>query len=206
MLPWLFKKELNNEWNKSINLPAEKGARSSRTWLVKVLGLLLSLSLLASSGLGMAAAQTLQNEINGGWITQAVDAPTLFAYMTDRSLRLDSANHPHIVFGGDHLYYGYHNGTSWSIETVDPANGVGLFASIALDASDRPHIAYYDALNGALKYAYWNGAAWVIDTLDQYVLAGGVQITGGVNPDRLYRPGGIGVRPRRSPCRDHQPG
>mgnify|MGYP001093102675 FL=1 len=155
----------------------------SRSWLVKLLGLWLSLSLLAAGVAGVASVQAAQGEaIHNAWITQAVDAPALFAYMTDRSIRLDSANHPHIVFGGDHLYYGYHDGTSWSLQTVDPANGVGMFASITLDAADRPHIAYYDALNGALKYAYWNGTAWTIQTLDQPTTT--LQTTAGVIPDR----------------------
>ncbi len=33
---------------------------------------------------------------------------------------------------------------SWEITTVDSQNAVGRYASIALDGSGRPHIAYCD--------------------------------------------------------------
>ncbi|MCK5559180.1 MAG: hypothetical protein KAJ51_01245, partial [Thermoplasmata archaeon] len=45
---------------------------------------------------------------------------------------------------------------------------MGEYTSIALDASDRPHISYYNYTNDEdnLKYAYWNGSAWNISTVD----------------------------------------
>ena len=64
--------------------------------------------------------------------------------MSDRSLRLDSEGHPHIAYGGKHLYYAWHDGVEWHYETVDGAYEVGMFASLALDAAGRPHISYYD--------------------------------------------------------------
>ncbi len=36
----------------------------------------------------------------GGWVTQCADCPKMLATKTDRSLRLDAAGHPHLVFGG----------------------------------------------------------------------------------------------------------
>jgi len=53
--------------------------------------------------------------------------------MTDRSLRLDTAGHPHIAYGEDHLYYAWHNGASWHYETVDDSSGVGWCTSLPLD-------------------------------------------------------------------------
>ncbi|MFZ2196917.1 MAG: hypothetical protein WAV13_04225, partial [Thermodesulfovibrionales bacterium] len=38
--------------------------------------------------------------------------------------------------------------------------GVGLYTSIAVDSSRRPHISYYDSDNKDLKYARWTGSAW----------------------------------------------
>ncbi len=37
---------------------------------------------------------------------------------------------------------------------------VGMYASLALDSFDNPHIAYYDNTRGALKYIRRNGAKW----------------------------------------------
>ncbi|MBM4460404.1 MAG: hypothetical protein FJ011_22020, partial [Chloroflexi bacterium] len=100
------------------------------------------------------------------WRIQQVDAPKVFHNMRDRSLRLDAAGHPHIVYGQDHLYHAWHDGSSWRIETVDTAWGVGMYASLALDGAGFPHIAYYDWNNFDLKYARWTGSAWTISTVN----------------------------------------
>jgi hypothetical protein len=51
---------------------------------------------------------------------------------------------------------------TWTIETVDPVSGddVGQFASLTLDGSANPRIAYYDATLMTLKLAKWNGMGW----------------------------------------------
>jgi hypothetical protein len=63
------------------------------------------------------------------WEVQRVDDPPLYAYMTDRNLRLDANNIPHIAYGGDHLYYATLVGGIWQVEIVDASEGVGMFAS-----------------------------------------------------------------------------
>ena len=75
------------------------------------------------------------------WDIQRVDAPKYFEPGGDRSLRLDAAGHPHLAYGADALYHAWHDGTTWHLETVDPAPGVGRFASLALDAAGHPHIS-----------------------------------------------------------------
>ncbi|MBI4675170.1 MAG: hypothetical protein HY741_26310 [Chloroflexi bacterium] len=105
------------------------------------------------------------------WNIQSVDAPKQFSEMGNRSLRLDAAGRPHIAYGGDHLYYAWHDGTAWHFETVDSAAGVGLYASLALDATGNPHISYCQSVlkyscGGGLKYARWTGSAWAIETVD----------------------------------------
>jgi hypothetical protein len=101
-----------------------------------------------------------------GWVIECVDCPKDFDGLTDHSLRLDAAGHPHIAYGQDHLYYAWYDGVDWHYETVDRASRVGTSASLALDVAGRPHISYCDFLNEDLKYARWTGSTWEIQTVD----------------------------------------
>jgi hypothetical protein len=100
------------------------------------------------------------------WDIQRVDAPKWFEDMTSHSLRLDAAGHPHVAYGGDHLYYAWHDGSAWHTETVDNSPGVGGYASLALDAAGNPYISYQDDSNGDLKCAHWTGSNWAVETVD----------------------------------------
>lgn len=100
------------------------------------------------------------------WHVECVDCPRYFADMTDRTLALDTDGQPHVVYGGNHLYYAWRDGTRWYTETVDSAESVGRYASLALDSDDHPHIGYYDAVNKNLKYATWDGSSWTVQTVD----------------------------------------
>ncbi|HHH40664.1 MAG TPA: carboxypeptidase regulatory-like domain-containing protein, partial [Chloroflexi bacterium] len=103
------------------------------------------------------------------WTVQTVDAPKYFADMTDRSLALDGNVHPHIAYGGDHLYYAYYDGSTWHREMVDASAGVGSHAAIAVTGTTAitVHISYYDAVNGDLKYARRDaGGRWITQTVD----------------------------------------
>ncbi len=99
------------------------------------------------------------------WHTESMIQRKSFSDMS-RSLALDSNRCPHLAYGGNHLYYAYYDGDQWHMETVDSSTGVGEYASLALDSSDHPHIAYYDHINGDLKYAYYDGDQWHIETVD----------------------------------------
>ena len=99
-------------------------------------------------------------------MTECVDCPKYLSRMTDRSLRLDAGGHPHIAYGGDHLYYARHDGTTWTYEVVDDSPGVGFDAALALDENGYPHISYHDSSSSALKYAYRDASGWHIEAVD----------------------------------------
>ena len=53
----------------------------------------------------------------GTWQTEWIDGPSPNTG-GHSSLAIDSAGHPHITYGGDHLYYAWHDGASWHYETA----------------------------------------------------------------------------------------
>lgn len=55
----------------------------------------------------------------------------------------------------------------WYIESVDTGN-CGFWTSIALDASNNPHISHlcYSGMDYNLKYAYYDGSSWQLETVD----------------------------------------
>jgi hypothetical protein len=123
----------------------------------------------------------------GDWQGECVDCPRWFQNLTDRSLQFDSQGWLHIAYGGDHLYHAWHDGITWQIKTVDPASGVGGYASLVQDVAGRPHISYFDRTNATLKlaldqfdrphigfydesvgdlwYAWYDGADWQVQTV-----------------------------------------
>jgi hypothetical protein len=57
----------------------------------------------------------------------------------------------------------------WTVQTV-VSDGLRGQTSLAVDASNRPHIVYQDLSNPLsdfdLKYAYWSGGQWRFETID----------------------------------------
>ncbi len=103
-------------------------------------------------------------ESANSWVIERADIAKEAVGGDDHSLAVDGAGHLHLAYGGDHLYYAWHDGTSWHYEIVDDSRSVGNDASLALDSAGRPHIAY--AARGGLKYAYSDGAQWYIETIE----------------------------------------
>ena len=56
--------------------------------------------------------------------------------------------------------------SAWVIEVVDTASFLVGDTALALDATDRPHIAYDSAAPSVVRYARKDGAAWQIETVD----------------------------------------
>ena len=123
----------------------------------KGLSLPLALALFLSPLLGFQATPVSAD----GWVIECVDCPKQFDNMTNRSLRLDAEGHPHIAYGGDGLYYAWHDGADWHYETVPDA---GQYTSLALDRGGYPHISYVNSHK--LKYAYKDASGWHIETVD----------------------------------------
>ena len=100
------------------------------------------------------------------WEFETPDAPKYFDLLSSRAITVDASNHPHIAYGGDHLYYAYHDGTTWRYETVDASSIVGDWASLALDTSGHAHISYEDFANRDIRYATNASGSWVTTTVD----------------------------------------
>jgi len=92
-----------------------------------------------------------------------------FSLLSDRSLVFDSGDRAHIIYGGDHLYHGHQGTLSWETDILDMADGVGNFASLAIDSNDNLYIAYGDKKDQAIKFLYCdsNGSLGTPVTVDK---------------------------------------
>lgn len=85
-----------------------------------------------------------------GWINERVDVDRSFN-VTPGAIALDSEGYPHIVYGGDRLYYARQTEQGWVTKVMDPRWGRGEGAAIAIDTeSDRVYVVYYDQVNKRL--------------------------------------------------------
>ena len=113
------------------------------------------------------------------WTTTLVDPAVGSAFNGQyNSLALDASGYPHISYYQQSvgLRYAAYDGLNWNKETVDatctagsPAQCAGYRGtSLALDASGKPRISYYEWVDKDLEYAAWNGSAWVYQTVDSF--------------------------------------
>jgi hypothetical protein len=118
----------------------------------------------------------MKRQICIGWVLSATDDPLLGSAGLYASLELDSTGKTRIAYyfsnllGADSLWYvkyvgggvGNCGGNDYQCDPIDSGEQVGKYASLALDSSDQPRIAYYDGGNDALMYAYQNDGSWTI--------------------------------------------
>ena len=81
------------------------------------------------------------------WHSETIDVMWQSGWYT--SLELDSLDRPHIAYSKEcdqgtssapsEVRHAFHDGAAWQIETVD---GAGDWTALALDALDRPYVAY----------------------------------------------------------------
>lgn len=101
-----------------------------------------------------------------GWATQIVDPNASGAGAT--SLELASTGYGRIAYisaPDANLRYATQSVITWSLSTVD-TTGRTYALSLDLDASDLPHIAYYDNMNDDLRYARRTAqSTWIRETV-----------------------------------------
>ncbi len=94
----------------------------------------------------------------------------------DTSLAVDGNGDPHVAwyhhFSGELMYKRYTGTGGWSAGDFTALGGsspprvptagsdCGQYCSLALDANDRPRIAFYVASSGDLNYTWWDGSQW----------------------------------------------
>ena len=125
--------------------------------------------------LGHALKYGFRDHIRNKWFDMTVDTNASFC-----SLTLDSKQRPHISYAdfgtgsGAHLKYVHWNGSDWQRETIPlDSDIIAYYTSIALDASDKPRISFYE-YRGAkgsdfhirLRVVSWNGKYWEVRTVD----------------------------------------
>jgi len=106
-----------------------------------------------------------------GWVAEVVATLEGESRSVVCSISFDSEGEPHIVYGdpiSKVVGYAFKSGGSWNNEIVDNETlwtlGIGRFVSLALDASNNPHICYHYSLG--LTYAVRTDGAWNIETVD----------------------------------------
>ena len=87
-------------------------------------------------------------------------------------IAIDSNGYPHVSYwarlsDGEALGYGFEDESGWHFETVDtPKRDLGAYSTIALDASDNPHICYRDHPADNMKYATKNAGVWTVEVVN----------------------------------------
>ncbi len=100
------------------------------------------------------------------------------------ALALDSAGVAHILYhntSAEELYWAYANGDGWETELVAEVSPSDLELAIALDAQDRPHIAYVDGAAGQLVVGLRQAGNWLLEP----IAPGGQQLSLAVGSDAI---------------------
>jgi|GEM_PF-3084652 len=100
------------------------------------------------------------------WFREDILWPRELHRVWGNCLCLDADGFLRVVFGSNRLYYANRDESGWHEELVDPAEGVGEYASLALDQDGKPHVVYRDIRNRDLKYAYRDDQGWHVIVVD----------------------------------------
>ncbi|MFN2165359.1 MAG: hypothetical protein ACK2U9_03775, partial [Anaerolineae bacterium] len=145
--------------------------RTFRALFVVVVAGLVATSSLAVTGVDAGPFRPARSSLEADpvWRFECVDCPQAVPRVGERSLALDSSGNPHVVYGGDELYYAWFDGNVWHSDVVDEAPGswygAQAAAALDLDAGDRPHVAYLNGTGTAVRYAHKAADGWHVDTV-----------------------------------------
>lgn len=102
------------------------------------------------------------------------------------AITVDAAGGRHgVVAGMQGFEYARWNGASWTTQVIE-MNVQVEGASIAVEASGQPHVAYFDRNANAVKYAQQVGTAWAVSTVEG-------SLTDAVVPSIKLAPNGLPV-------------
>jgi hypothetical protein len=112
---------------------------------------------------------------SANWSTTAIDTSFIAPWL---SLGQDGGGRLHVSYTNGDLRYATCSAActsraNWTLVTVDPGQVVGDFSSLAVDATGRISISYYDAVNGRSKFATCStgctmAANWQYGIVDTY--------------------------------------
>jgi hypothetical protein len=148
---------------------------SSRAFLDYGLSLILlatTLSIFTGCGKDSSTEPTPNNNHNNTTVTFTID--TIAQNGEYPAIAVDNNGIPHISYlnyDDGYVKYATINASLWTISSIGYAanfNGTlanGGVSSIAVDASNNPHITYFDYGNGQFRYAKYNGVSWTLSTI-----------------------------------------
>jgi hypothetical protein len=99
------------------------------------------------------------------WTVTCVDCPRLFSTPGHQSMVMDDSGVLHIVYGEDHLYHAWQDGSGWQVEVVDSSVWVGIYSSLAIDSQGYLHASYIGIDPYRLCYAYQDASGWHTETV-----------------------------------------
>jgi hypothetical protein len=126
------------------------------------------------------------------WQIQMIDDSAYYVGLYN-AIALDGTGSPHIAYCADWpddaLKYAYYDGAAWHVEQIAIVGCTGR-TSLALDAQDRPHIAYGDQEEAAIRYVWHDGTAWQFERVTApaiYAPSSWLALDGAGRPHISYR-------------------
>ena len=105
-----------------------------------------------------------------GWSIYTISSDELSGWYPSIALDPNDNWYPSISYyssvTGQLKYVEKTGATTWSYSMIDYAHDQGAFASMDLDSTEKPHVAFFDDVADVLNYAYWDGAAWQVEVVD----------------------------------------
>jgi hypothetical protein len=96
-----------------------------------------------------------------GWqVEEIVSEKNFFNWRTYRGIAVDTDSVLHVAYGGDNLYHASHNGSDWTLETVDGTMGSGYIPTMLAAENGDLHIVYLSGYKLWTAYKPFGTANW----------------------------------------------